>query len=68
MTDYFVRFVNHLNPNGGNGTEPVWPRYDPRTRLALHFRDGSTPLEVAADDNRLEGTNELLSLSLRFSL
>ncbi|TFK88169.1 carotenoid ester lipase precursor [Polyporus arcularius HHB13444] len=68
MTDYFVRFVNHLNPNGGNGTELVWPRYNPRTRLALQFKDGSTPLEVAADDDRLEGTNELLSLSLRFPL
>ena len=66
MTDYFVRFVRHLDPKGGNGTQPFWPRYDPIARLTLQFNDGSVPITVTVDDERLAGTSELSNLSLRF--
>ncbi|KAI0793613.1 hypothetical protein C8Q74DRAFT_520412 [Fomes fomentarius] len=27
MTDYFIRFVNHINPNGSHTGVWQWPRY-----------------------------------------
>ena len=68
MTDYFIRFVNHLDPNGrdASATEIVWPRYNPTSRLTLQFNDGIVPLTVTADDQRRAGIEELTSLSLRF--
>ena len=68
MTDYFIHFVNHLNPNGRNGIEPLWPRYSTTARLTLQFNDGSVPINVTRDEQRLEGTNELFNLSLRFPI
>ncbi|RDX42812.1 carotenoid ester lipase precursor [Lentinus brumalis] len=64
MTDYFIRFVNHLDPNGGSA--PHWPPYNTSARRTLQFNDGSTPLTVTADTERLAGTDALLDLSLRF--
>ncbi|RPD58749.1 carotenoid ester lipase precursor [Lentinus tigrinus ALCF2SS1-6] len=66
MTDYFVRFVNHLDPNGHTGVQ--WPLYNATSRITLQFNDGSTPLDIAVDSQRLEGTEELTKLSLRFPL
>ncbi|KAI0699613.1 carotenoid ester lipase precursor [Cerioporus squamosus] len=66
MTDYFVRFVNHLDPNGQTGVQ--WPSYNTTSRLTLQFNDGSTPLNVTVDDERLTGTEELTRLSLLFPL
>ncbi|RPD58759.1 carotenoid ester lipase precursor [Lentinus tigrinus ALCF2SS1-7] len=68
MTDYFVRFVNHLNPNGLHFSQPFWPRYDPITRLTLQFNDGSIPVNVTVDNKRREGTDELFKLGLRFPI
>ncbi|RPD57249.1 carotenoid ester lipase precursor [Lentinus tigrinus ALCF2SS1-6] len=64
MTDYFIRFVNNLNPNGDSGIQ--WPTYNTTTRATLQFNDGAEPLKLAADDERLAGMSELSSLSLRF--
>ncbi|RPD58753.1 carotenoid ester lipase precursor [Lentinus tigrinus ALCF2SS1-7] len=66
MTDYFVRFVTNLDPNGSNESQPVWPTYNTTARLTLQFNDGSTPINVTVDDERLAGTDELSALSLRF--
>ena len=70
MTNYFVRFVNHLDPNGtpGDKAEVHWPPYSTRTRRALQFNDGTTPLSITVDDDRLAGTRELTKLSLQFPL
>ena len=70
MTDYFIRFVNHLDPNGrdASATEIVWPRYNPTSRLTLQFNDGSTPVNVTVDNERLAGTEELFNLSFRFPI
>ncbi|TFK87023.1 carotenoid ester lipase precursor [Polyporus arcularius HHB13444] len=64
MTDFFVQFVNDLNPNGDIKVQ--WPPYDTTTRATLQFNDGAVPLNITVDNERLAGTNELASLSLRF--
>ena len=64
MTDFFVRFVNDLDPNGESGVQ--WPTYNTSTRSTLQFNDGHTPLSIVVDNERRKGTDELLSLSLRF--
>ncbi|KAI0699606.1 carotenoid ester lipase precursor [Cerioporus squamosus] len=63
MTDYFIRFVHHLDPNGPTGVQ--WPRYNMSSRLTLQFNDGDVPLNITVDDARLAGTEELASLALR---
>ena len=64
MTDYFVRFVNHLDPNAKG--EVYWPPYNPSSRLTLQFNEGDVPLNVTVDDQRVAGIKELTSLALRF--
>ncbi|RPD58717.1 alpha beta-hydrolase [Lentinus tigrinus ALCF2SS1-7] len=65
MTDYFIHFVNHLDPNGAS-TRVHWPTYKPSTRLTLQFNEGSVPINVTVDNWRLAGMKEISSLSLRF--
>ncbi|KAI0699614.1 carotenoid ester lipase precursor [Cerioporus squamosus] len=65
MTDYFIRFVRRLDPNGRSGVQ--WPRYDTSSRKTLQFNDGSTPVNVTADTERLAGTSALFDLGLRFT-
>ncbi|KAI0709642.1 alpha beta-hydrolase [Cerioporus squamosus] len=64
MGDYFIRFIRHLDPNAATGVH--WPPYKPSTRLTLQFNEGSVPLNVTVDDQRLAGTNEITSLPLFF--
>ncbi len=64
MTDYFIRFVNTLDPNADTGVQ--WPRYDTTARATLKFGDGDVPLSIIVDDERLAGMRELSALSLRF--
>ncbi|KAI0793609.1 carotenoid ester lipase precursor [Fomes fomentarius] len=64
MTDYFIRFVNDLNPNAENGVQ--WPEYDAAARSSLEFRDGDTPLRIIPDDARAEAMSIVSALSLRF--
>ncbi|RPD58746.1 carotenoid ester lipase precursor [Lentinus tigrinus ALCF2SS1-7] len=66
MTDYFIRFVHDLDPNGPSGVQ--WPQYNSSARLTLQFNNGDVPLIVTVDDERLAGTEELTSLALRFPL
>ncbi len=60
MTDYFLRFVRHLDPNSNSGVQ--WPRFDNSSRLTLQFNDGSTPISVTADTARLAATRALFDL------
>ena len=64
MADYFIRFVNHIDPNPASGVQ--WPPYNTSTRSTLQFNDGIVPLTIIADDQRRAGIEELTSLSLRF--
>ncbi len=65
MVDYFVRFVNDLNPNSDTGVQ--WPQYDAAARLSLEFSiDVDTPLRIVADDALSEAMGVVSALSLRF--
>lgn len=66
MGDYFIRFVRHLNPNANAASGVQWPPYKPSTRATLQFNEGSVPVNVTVDDQRLAGTQEITSLTLRF--
>lgn len=64
MTDYFVRFVNNLDPNGADGVQ--WPLFNTTARATLQFNDGDTPLEITADIERLNATDTVFQLSRQF--
>ena len=68
MTDYFICFVHDLDRNGSGDQGVRWPRYNASARLTLQYNDGSVPLNVTVDDERIVGTEELTSLALRFPL
>ena len=62
MTDFLVRFVNTLDPNGG--PEIDWPAYTTRSPQLLAFVEGKTPLAVIPDTFRKEAMDFLTQLSL----
>ena len=66
MTDYFIRFVNNLNPNREYDELPNWPTYNTTARAILQFLNGAERLKVGVDDERTAGMNELFKLGLRF--
>jgi len=54
MTDYFIRFINTLDPNGSSSprAQAEWPRYDPeRPRLLTFLPNDKKPSVVVTDDN-----------------
>ena len=66
ITEYFVRFVNTLDPNTKHGGVR-WPVYNPTDRAALTFSDNtSQPIRVTKDVERLLGMLEVANLSLEF--
>ena len=60
LTEYFINFVNHLDPNGKGAPVPVWPRFVLGSRNRLTFLDGNTPVTIGQDDYRVGGM-ELLT-------
>ncbi|KAH8079812.1 carotenoid ester lipase precursor [Cristinia sonorae] len=60
LTDYFVRFVNHLDPNGPD--DLFWPQYDARTARLLTLVDGVRTQLVREDTYRKEGMGLLVRL------
>ena len=54
MSDYFIWFINALDPNGSSSTRAQvgWPRYDPeRPRLLTFLPEHKKPSAVVKDDN-----------------
>ncbi|KAI0703975.1 Alpha/Beta hydrolase protein, partial [Earliella scabrosa] len=76
MTDYIVRFVRTLDPNGmagaANSESVRWPAFDNVNRATLQFVDrgilGGGGLEIGRDEQRLEGIDALERLSMRFPI
>ncbi|KAM5544433.1 hypothetical protein V8D89_002093 [Ganoderma adspersum] len=67
FTDYFIRFVATLDPNGGsNSTVPQWPRYDPTTLGMLRVVDGEEAIAIGRDDAREEAMAAVAALSLKY--
>ena len=64
MTDYFIRFVNHLDPNGG--TLFNWPKYHPEAPQLLTLLDGPTPMTITNDTFRQDAMAFLMQLALKY--
>ena len=64
MTDYFVRFVSTLDPNGAGAVR--WPRFNTSVRATLQFNDGKVPVNVTRDSARLAGTDAVTNLRMKF--
>ena len=62
MTDFLVRFVNTLDPNGG--PEIHWPEYSPEAPQLLGFVEGTPNLTIIADTFRKEAMDFVTQLSL----
>ncbi|EIW58887.1 carotenoid ester lipase precursor [Trametes versicolor FP-101664 SS1] len=62
MTDFLVRFVNTLDPNGG--PEIHWPAYTSESPQLLAFVDGAKPLEVIPDTFRKDAMDFVTQLGL----
>jgi acetylcholinesterase len=56
LKDYFIGFVNALDPNDQSGIVLQWPQYNLSNPLALVFEDNAIWPVVAAEDRyRREG-------------
>ena len=66
MTDYFVRYVTYLDPNGNNGPDVavVWPEYDTDAPQLLTLLDGDTPLVISNDTYREDPIKYVIQLEL----
>ncbi|KAG8886022.1 hypothetical protein FRB98_001498 [Tulasnella sp. 332] len=73
IQDYYINFVNELNPNHKN-RKLAWPRYhydeaqgkpDQRSRKALDLRDPEK-LSISEDNDREEEINYIQELSLKY--
>ncbi|KAI8974600.1 carotenoid ester lipase precursor [Trametes punicea] len=64
MTDFLIRFVHTLDPNGRPGSEIHWPAYTPESPRLLAFVEGEEALEVIPDTFREEAMDFLVSLAL----
>ncbi|GJE92627.1 carotenoid ester lipase precursor [Phanerochaete sordida] len=60
MTEYLVNFVVGLNPNGPGLLG--WPAYSTAAPRLMTFLDGPVPLNITADDFRVEGMQLLTEL------
>ncbi|KAH7928750.1 alpha/beta-hydrolase [Leucogyrophana mollusca] len=64
MTDYLVRFVSNLEPNGDTGIS--WPQYTTEAPNMLTFLDGLIPLEVGQDTYRAEAMAYITNVTLTY--
>ena len=62
MTDFLVRFVNTLDPNGG--PEIHWPEYSPEAPQLLAFVEGTPNLTIIFDTFRKEAMDFVTQLGL----
>ena len=62
MTDYLIRFVANLDPNGKSGI--YWPEYTTQFPSLLTFLDGPVPLKITQDTYRVDATTFLTEFSL----
>ncbi|KAI0351862.1 alpha/beta-hydrolase [Trametes cingulata] len=68
LAAYVIHFAATLDPNGASNGTIRWPRYDPEGRKVLALLEGSTPLAIEHDTERLEATTALTELSLAYPM
>ncbi|KAF9007463.1 carotenoid ester lipase precursor [Cyathus striatus] len=66
LTDFLIRFVVTLNPNGGASTQ--WPKYSTQSPQMLTFLDGFLPTTITQDTFRIPGMNLLNNITLAHPL
>jgi len=66
LTDYLIRFVTNLNPNGGSDAQ--WPPYTASLPQLLTLYDSPVPTNVTLDTYRAEGMEFLTSITFRHSV
>ncbi|KAH7928749.1 alpha/beta-hydrolase [Leucogyrophana mollusca] len=66
MTDYLIRFVANLDPNGKSGI--YWPEYTTQFPSLLTFLDGPVPLTIIQDTYREDAMNFLTEYSLAYPI
>ncbi|TFK33460.1 carotenoid ester lipase precursor [Crucibulum laeve] len=66
LTDYLIRFVVTLNPNGGFSAQ--WPKYTPQSPQMLTFWDGFIPTTITLDTYRKAGMDLLNNITLTHPL
>jgi carboxylesterase type B len=62
MTDYLVRFVANLDPNGDTGIN--WPKWTTESPNMMTFSDGPTRQTITQDTYRQEPMAYLINLTL----
>ena len=72
MTDYFIQFINTLDPNGSSSprAQAEWPRYDPELPQLLTFLpEHKNPSVIVTDDNfRKEQIEWFAEISKRYRM
>jgi acetylcholinesterase len=72
MTDYFIRFINTLDPNGSPSprAQVEWPRYDPeRPQLLTFLPEHKKPSVVVTDDSfRKEQMDFFAGMAKRYKM
>ena len=72
MVDYFIRFINTLDPNGSSDprAQVEWPRYDPeRPQLLTFLPEHEKPSVVLTDDSfRKEQMEWLAEMMKRYRM
>ncbi|KAH9930418.1 carotenoid ester lipase precursor [Epithele typhae] len=64
LTDYLIRFVNDLDPNGAeNSSAMYWPKWTKHERSSLTLLDGNVTLVVQLDTFREEAIELVTELS-----
>ncbi|KAI9440698.1 carotenoid ester lipase precursor [Lactarius indigo] len=67
--DYFIRFTNHLDPNGKAGLGVPWPQWDSKHPKAVIFKDGTLfPIVIGDDDYRTDALNYVSTMSLLYPI
>ena len=72
MTDYFIRFVNTLDPNGSSSprAQVEWPRYDPEQPRLLTFLPEykESPVILTEDDFIKEPMDFFADMAKRYRM
>ena len=69
LKDYFIRFANNLDPNGGEGLGIEWPKWDPTEPKALVLTDQiRSPLVIEDDNYRSPALDYFGNLSIRYPI
>ena len=66
LTNYLVRFVTTLNPNGFGNV--LWPQYTLESPTMLTFLDGDIPITFTQDTFRSSGIAFVHNLTLAHPL